>query len=144
MDEKYLLFKNLLAEVVSEAKSIIENELPNSFEDRQAYRSIQQTHDEIDTLLDNLEYMSKPAIEGVLHEMDNEKFELIDRIGNQVAYFSCGSRIEVYDPVEKKWHLGRVEHKSDNDISGYYFCCRAMEHPFLQTGMRARIRRSSY
>jgi hypothetical protein len=140
MEEKYLRFKNKLSAFVSEAKSIVENDSPKNFEDRQAYRIINQIYDDADLLLDKLEYLSKPAIEGKLREMDNEKFELISN-SKSIAYFSCGSRIEIFDPEENEWHLGRVEHRRDDNGNGYYFFCSSMGHPFLYTGMRARIRR---
>lgn len=140
MDERYLRFKGNLSTIISQAKSIVENESPKSFEDKQAYRIINQIYDDVDLLLDKLEYLSKPFIEGKLREMDNEKFELISN-GKSVAYFSCGSRIEIYDPEENEWNLGRIEHRRDDNGNGYYFFCSSMGHPFLHTGMRARIRR---
>jgi len=140
MDERYLRFKNKLSAIVSEAKDIVDKESPKDYENKQAYRIANQIYDEVDVLLDKLEYLSKPAIEGKLREMDNEKFELVSA-GKYISYFSCGSRIEVYDPEEKEWHLGRVEHRSGQDGSGYYFFCRSMGNPFLFTGMQARIRR---
>lgn len=135
-------FKNKLSLLVSEAQQIIDVECPKSFEGKQSYRIVEDLQDELETALYELDYISKPAIEGKLHEMDNGKFELIDDNSKYGAYFSCGSRIEIYDPETGKWHIGRVEHKMENDRQGYYFRCGDMDNPYLYTGMTARIRRN--
>lgn len=141
MNESFSRFQSKLSSLISEAKKIIDNETPKGFENKRAYRQIENLKDEMESALYELEYISRPAIEGKLREMDNEKFEFIDKNGKYVTYFSCGSRIEVYDPDEDEWHIGRVEHKRENGTSGYYFYCSYLGHPFLYTGMRARIRR---
>lgn len=141
MDERYLRFQSKLAAVVAEARGIVETGSSKGFENRLAYRTINKLYEEADLLLDKLEYLSKSAIEGKLYEMDNEKFELITSEGKSITHFSCGSRIEVFDPEENEWHLGRVEHKREGTNQGYYFCCSSMGNPFLYTGMKARIRR---
>jgi hypothetical protein len=142
MNECFSRFQTSLSTLISQAEIIVADETPKGFENRRAYRVIEKLKDEIETALHELEYISMPAIEGKFREMDNEKFELVDQRGKYITHFSCGSRVEVYDPDEDKWHIGRVEHRMDNDGQGYYFVCGVMGNPFLYTGMRARIRRN--
>lgn len=115
-----------------------------SFEDKKAYYILDNVIEEIDMAIGKLKRFSLPAIEGKLQEdPDREKFELIrSDTGKGVGYlFSCGDYLEVYDHESDEWYVGRVEHGDFNGHRGYYFYCNDLKHPFLYTGMRARIRR---
>lgn len=82
-------------------------------------------------------------IEGKLQEdTDGEKFELIrSDTGRGLGWqFSCSDYLEAWDDEEKEWRAGRVEHTARNGYTGYYFHNSDMEHPFLYTGMKVRIR----
>lgn len=113
-----------------------------SFEDKQANRILENIIEEIDTSAYKLKRFTMPVIEGTLREADNGKFELYDDNGKYVTYFSCGSPIEcyLYDDYEESnvWYPGRVEHKSENGVKGYYFV--GPDNPYLYNGMKARIR----
>lgn len=140
--ERFTRFQSKLSSLISEAQQIVDEDMPRDFENKRAYTAIEKLKDDMELALYELKYISKPVIEGKLSEMEYGKFELINRSGESVAIFSCGSRIEVYDPEEAEWHIGRVEHgkQLENDTEGYYFCCHAAGNPYLYTGMRARIR----
>jgi hypothetical protein len=141
MNEVYKRLQNKLEALISEAHNILDTESPKSFEDKQAYRLVQNLMDELDGVNDRIKYIALPAIEGKLRENDSGKFELFDKTGKYVTYFSCGSRIEICDPDDGTWYLGRVEHKCEDGRRGYYFCGSCFGAPFLYNGMRARIRR---
>ena len=143
MDNKYINVKNKLNSILEEARELIEKTGTSvGFENKNAYRIMDRILNNLSSYVYELECLSRPATEGKLHEMYNGKFELIDNTGKSIANFSCGGRIEIYDPEEKEWHSGRIEHKRINGTEGYYFYCNSMDNPFLSSGMRARIRRS--
>lgn len=115
-----------------------------SFEDKQAYYILESIIEELDTAAYKLKRYSLPAIEGKLQEdKDREKFELIrNDTGRGLGwFFSCGDYLEVWDDEEKEWYPGRVEHTTREGTKGYYFHNSDLGHPFLYTGMKARVRK---
>ena len=140
MHINYLKAADELKAAMSDIKQLMESASRKSFEDKIAYRYLEGIVEKMDVAIDRIEHYSRPAKEGTLREMDNEKFELLDKNGKHVRSFSCGSPIECfieYDD-EAEWHSGRVEHTTRDGYSGYYFY--GADKPFLYTGMRARIR----
>ena len=110
------------------------------FENQKAYRIIENLLEKTLDAEETIKRLSLQAIEGKLEEQSHGKFRLITNNGNSIGYeLSCGSYLEVFSFGE--WYVGRVEHKTTNGKKGYYFCNNDLEHPFLYTGMVARVRR---
>lgn len=136
--ENYDNILQKLKYIIKEIENIIEYTPAMSFEDNIAYSAVNRIIDSINNTAETIEHFAKPAISGFLHEMENERFELLNNSGICVAYFSCGSPIEVYSEKHKYWFNGRVEHKAGQ----YYFYCRDLGNPNLYTGMLARVRQN--
>ncbi|MCX7843236.1 MAG: DUF5348 domain-containing protein [Clostridia bacterium] len=141
MDNNYLKLNNQLTNLKADLQKLIDTGSTKSFEDKIAYGYIESLFDSVDMAIYKIEHFSKPTIEGTLHENASGKFDLLDRSGKYITYFSCGSPIECFieEDGEKQWIAGRVEHTTKNGNSGYYFY--GGDKPFLHNGMRARIRK---
>ena len=140
MHPNYLKAVYKLKSAMSDIKELMESADRKTFEDKIAYRYLEELTEKMDIAADRIEHYSRPAKEGTLREMDNEKFELLDKNGKHVRSFSCGSPIECFIEYdgEAEWYGGRVEHTTRDGYSGYYFY--GGDKPFLYTGMRARVR----
>lgn len=135
--DKVIFAKQDIEKLWQEAES-------KTFEDKHAYRIAENLVDQLETVIHRLERLTMPVIEGKLREdPEREKFELIrSDTGKGIGWqFSCGDYIEVKDD-EGEWHPGRVEHTTRDGCTGYYFCNYDMDNPFLNTGMKARIRKA--
>lgn len=137
--DKVTYAKSDIEKLYSEAQKADEK----SFEDREAYIIVENFLENLDIVEHRLKRLSLPTVEGQLQE-DKElgKFELIRfDTGKSIGWqFSCGDYLEVYDD-DGEWYQGRVEHTTKNGTTGYYFYNSDLNHPFLCTGMRCRIRR---
>lgn len=70
--------------------------------------------------------------EGYLREMPNGRFELLDKKGKQITYFTCGSPIQIY--YGNEWIEGRIE--ADREGNYYFY---GADKPYLHSGMKARL-----
>lgn len=137
MDMNYLKSINKLTYTLYAIEKRMNEGPLKGFEDKKAYGVLYCLKIELESAVNELETLSRPALEGKLQENEYGKFELIDENGQSVRTFSCGCYIEVYSDEEREWYCGRVEHTDGH----YYFFCPELEHPVLYTGMKARIRR---
>ena len=140
MNNNYLKIKDKLTYLKRDLENVLEEGHNKTFEDGIAYNYVEDLIERLDTAIYKIEHFSKSVIEGTLQETDGGKFELLDRKGKYVTYFSCGSPIECYVEYDGdlQWVSGRVEHTTRDGYSGYYFY--GGEKPFLYSGMRARVR----
>lgn len=146
MNNSYLKALERLRCAKSEIESLWEEgqEDNTGFENKQAYRILENFIENMDTAVYKLNRYSLQAVEGELHEDSyRNKFELIrfDN-GKSIGYlFSCGDYLEAFDNESREWYAGRVEHTTRNGVTGYYFYCNDLENPFLYNGMKARVRK---
>lgn len=108
-------------------------------EDRRAYSFIEGFTERLESLMDELDYLSKDVKEGVLAEDTDEKRYYIEYTDGSKSYnLHCGYSLEIWDGEE--WLYGSVEHRIDWDSKqqGYYFNGGAK--PFLFDGMKVRKR----
>lgn len=114
----------------------------NSFENRKASIFIENIIEQLGDAEYTLKRLSKPTIEGKLQEnTELEKFEFIRKDNGKGLgwYFTCSNYLEVKGD-DGEWYSGRVEHTTRDGNTGYYFYNTELGHPFLYTGMVARIR----
>lgn len=144
MNESYLKVLNELSLTKSHIERLWEQGEAKSFEDRQAYCIIENIIESLDEATYKLKRYSMPSVEGRLEEdSSREKFELIKEDGKGLGwFFSCGDYIEVLGD-DGEWYPGRVEHTTRDGVKGYYFYNHDLDHPFLYTGMKARVRKES-
>jgi len=140
MDISYLKAIDRIKFAAADIQKLLEAAPVKTFEDKQAYCIFESLLADLQSAISMAERFAKPAVEGILQEMDNGKFELISNNGKSICRFSSGSPLEVFSQAECEWHSGRVEHKNGY----YYFYCTDLGHPALFTGMKARIRQMSY
>lgn len=122
-----------------------EAQKPNekSFENGQAYCIIENIMESLDMAVYKLKRLSLPVKQGrLVEDTSRGKFDLIQDNGRDLGgwLFSCGDYLEVLGD-DGEWYSGRVEHTSRNGQTGYYFYNSELDHPFLYTGMKARVRR---
>lgn len=146
MNSNYLNASERLERAKTDIKSLWEEGQNDNkgFENKQAYRILENIIENMDTAVYKLKRYSMEAIEGeLLEDSYLDKFELIrNDNGKGIGYsFSCGDYLEVFDNESGEWYAGRVEHTTRNGVTGYYFYCNELGHPFLYGGLRARVRR---
>lgn len=140
MDINYLKIRDTLKIALADVKKYYKNAPTKTFEDKQAILIVENIIPEIETAVERIEYYSKPVIEGCLKQMKSGRFDLINSEGRSLKTFTCGSNIELYNFEDNTWYPGRVEHTTRDGYTGYYFYNMDLNDPFLDDGMRARIR----
>lgn len=136
MNINYLKALDILRIASCEIQRLMNDAPTEGFEDSKACTLMENIIDEMNTTASKMEILTLPVIEGLLSEMGNGKFKLIQGPRDPEIYLSCGSYIEVYSYDDHEWYAGRVEHNGH-----YYFKCFDMGNPRLHEGMRARVRK---
>jgi hypothetical protein len=109
-----------------------------SFEDERAYISVMNLLSEFETVIDTIDYYSKPSKEGYLTKNTDGVFE-IEYISENIKYpLYCGNNIEILINVDG-WKAGRIE-STPKDNMGYYFYNEEPENHALYNGMKVRSR----
>lgn len=129
MHNNYLKAADKLRFALADLKKIIDETPCYSFEDRKALAALELMAVGIQSGIFDIEHYKQQAMEGILRELPNGRFEL----GG--IELTCGNSMEVYAREEDEWFSGRVEYGGS-----YYFYCWDLRNPGLFEGMRARIR----
>lgn len=142
MHEKYRSLRYEAEVLQRKVSQVLENPPLGGFEEKIAQEQFERLLELLQDTVEEMEHYSKPVKTGTLRRIESRKFELVDRDRRSLRTFSCGSSIECYVEVEEEmtWAAGRVEHTRRGDREDYYFYCREAGHPFLEEGMKARIR----
>ncbi|MBC8061432.1 MAG: DUF5348 domain-containing protein [Clostridiaceae bacterium] len=142
MNEKYKQFKYEVEAIKRKVDKLLEDSLQKEPEDKLVFRQYEELSEILEDTIYKTDYYSRPVKSGELRKMSNDKFELVDELGKQNVYFSCGEAIECFVNIDEEmtWAAGRVEYGTKDEEEGYYFYCIEAGHPFLEDGMQARIR----
>jgi len=109
-----------------------------SFENERICISVDNLLTEFETVIDTIDYYSKPSKEGYLIENSNGVFEIEYTNGGSNYPIYRGNNIEIFIDVDG-WKLGRID-RNPGDGRGYYFYNEKPEIHTLYNGMKARLR----
>ena len=138
MEKSYLEAVKIIQKTRVNLEKIIIKAYEKSFENERAYISIENLLSEFETVMETIEYFSKPSKEGYLIENHNGVFEIEYNNGGSNYPLYCGDNIEIFVNADG-WKAGRVESTRRNNI-GYYFYNEEPENHALYNGMKVRLR----
>mgnify|MGYP001561439854 FL=1 len=138
MDINYLEAIEIIQSTRANLEKLMIEANEKSFENERAYISIENLLSEFETVMDTIDYYSKPSKEGHLIKNPDGIFEIEYINGGSNYPLHCGNDIEIFINVDG-WKAGRVESSSRNNV-GYYFYNEEPENHALYSGMKARLR----
>jgi hypothetical protein len=138
MNTNYLEAVEIIQITRVNLEKLIIKDNEKSFENERAYRSIKNLLSEFETVIDTINYYSKPSEEGYLTKNINGVFEIEYINGNSKYPLYCGNNIEILINVDG-WKAGRIESTPKNNV-GYYFYNEEPENYALYNGMKVRLR----
>jgi len=138
MDAIYLEAVEIIQSARSKLEKLIIKNSGKSFENERACISIDNLLTEFETVMDSMNYYSKPSKEGHLVKNSNGLFEIEYINGGSNYPIYRGNTIEIFINVDG-WKAGEIE-RNHGDNGGYYFYNEEPENHALYAGMKARLR----
>jgi hypothetical protein len=138
MDTNYLEAVEVIQSTRVNLEKLIIKTNEKGFENDKAYRSIENLLSEFETVIDTIDYYSRPSKEGYLIKNSDGVFE-IEYINGRSKYpLYCGNDIEILINGDG-WKAGKIENTLKDNI-GYYFYNEEPENHALYNGMKVRLR----
>jgi hypothetical protein len=138
MDTNYLEAVKIIQTTRVNLKKLILKTNEKSFENERAYSSIENLLSEFETVIDTIDYYSKPSKEGYLTKNIDGVFEIEYINGNSKYPLYCGNDIEILINVDG-WKARKIESNPKDNV-GYYFYNEEPENHALYNGMKVRFR----
>jgi len=138
MDINYLEAVEIIQSTRVNLEKLIIRANEKNFENERACISIDNLLTEFESVIDTIDYYSKPSKEGYLIKNSNGAFEIEYINGGSNYPIYRGNNIEIFIDVNG-WKSGRIERSPGNN-GVYYFYNEESENHALYNGMKARLR----
>lgn len=138
MDTNYLKAVEIIQITRVNLKKIIIKANEKGFENKIAYSSIENLLSEFETVIDTIDYYSKPSKEGYLTKTTGGAYEIEYINGESNSPLYCGNDIEI-SINGNEWKVGKIE-STPKDNVGYYFYNGEPGSHKLYNGMKVRLR----